>query len=415
MAHSGSLQLNLIGFGYGIRLGTRVLIRNLLVSVCMLCLSGIGLAEVVKAPRGWSDLVEGERRVVSNDNTTIVIWPWQDLAGVTLEDWLKGMENTPPPGTQLLSSSGVIRETVPGAYSVTRKVAFPESKGLSVLYACPGQNGLARLLTMDVTNGGFKDTLVGAIFGEKVCKREPKPATVVAGTDTGIAADDAPPTELPPVVDTGSAMPVHSNSARAPKSLVALRGVIVMGMQPGGMFGVTDDFIALFDDGTYTEDLVNTFGSSAAESRRKKPKRWGRWRMNGKEIELRDHNDSDYDKTRGSWIIEPLPNDYRLDGCFGRLNSSSGADYNSGTTVGLAQTWCFWPDGRFTNSRTAFGSSSSASMRASTPKARGAYRIDGNAVRFTYDDGHTVTAAVGYASKDGNHLLLNGKRFMGKR
>lgn len=54
-------------------------------------------------------------------------------------------------------------------------------------------------------------------------------------------------------------------------------------------------------------------------------------------------------------------------------------------------------------------------MRAPSPKARGRYQIAGYVAKFNYDDGHEVTAAFGYASTKGNHILLNGKRFMGSK
>ena len=199
-----------------------------------------------------------------------------------------------------------------------------------------------------------------------------------------------------------------------PDGLVELRGIIVMGIQGDGTFGVGDDFIALFDDGSYTSDLANTFNDSIDVSKRKKPKKWGHWRTHKDTIELRDHNDSDFEETSGSWRIEPVGEDHRLSGCFGRLSSNSGGEYTGSTIVGVARTWCFWPDGRFTNASTAFGSSSDVSMGVSD-KSRGSYRIDGYVALITYDDGHTITAAFGYANDKGDHILLNGRRFMGAK
>ena len=198
----------------------------------------------------------------------------------------------------------------------------------------------------------------------------------------------------------------------APEGLVELRGIIAMGIQADGTFGVGDDFIALFDDGSYTSDLANTFIEGIDVSKRKKPKRWGHWRARNETIELRGHKDNEFEETMGSWRIEPSGEDHRLSGCFGRLNSSSGGDYTGSTIVGVARTWCFWPDGRFTNSSATFGSSSDLSMGVSD-KAQGSYRIDDYVAKFTYDDGHTITAAFGYASDEGNHILVNGRRFMG--
>ena len=199
-----------------------------------------------------------------------------------------------------------------------------------------------------------------------------------------------------------------------PEGLVELRGIIAMGIQADGTFGVGDDFIAIFDDGSYTSDLANTFNDRIDVSKREKPKKWGHWRARNETIELRGHSDNDFEETMGSWRIEPNDEDHRLSGCFGRLGSNSGGDYTGRTIVGVARTWCFWPDGRFTNSSTAFGSSSELSMGVSD-KARGSYRIDDYIAQFTYDDGHTITAAFGYADDKGNHVLINGRRFMGAK
>lgn len=368
--------------------------------------TGGALADTVPAPRGWQESIDDGIRVVTNGVATVRIQPWQSLNGKKLDLWLKELELIPPAGTRLISSAGVKPETVDGAYSVIRKIEFANSAGHSVLYACPANDGFARLMTLDVIDANFKDTFVGAMFGEQVCKRESKPDR----TQRSVAEHKPAPSTR-----NSDEELVSIAKGRLPAGLKEVRGVIVMGIQPGGMFGTTEDFIALFSDGTYTDDLVNTFGESAASSRKRKPKAWGQWRMRGGELELKDHNDKGFDGTRGSWVIKASPADYRLAGCFGRLNSSSGADYTSGTTVGLAATWCFWKNGRFSNSSTAFGRSSNASMGVSTAKGRGRYRIDGNVIHFLYDDGHSVTAAFGYASEEGNHLLLNGKRFMGAK
>lgn len=371
------------------------------------CSSAMG--QTVRAPAGWDESTLGASRIFSNGVATVRIDPWLDLRGQSLESWLQSMENQAPGKSTLISSAGVKPETVPGAYSVIRKVDFGNSRGHSVLYACPGENGHARLMTLNVTDANFKDTLVGAMFGERVCKKEPFVAT------TTVEQAEVPPIAAQAEAGPGRTITATAIPATGPAGLKELRGVITLGIQPGGMFGTTEEYIAVFDDGSYTEDLVNTFGSSVAASKRKRPGDWGHWRVRGSEIQLREHGDTAFEDTRGNWLIEPSPANFRLSGCFGRLNSSSGADYTSGTTVGLAQTWCFWKDGRFTNSRTAFGSSSNASMRASSTKARGRYQIDGYVAQFVYDDGQEVTAAFGYASTKGNHLMLNGKRFMGAK
>ena len=82
-----------------------------------------------------------------------------------------------------------------------------------------------------------------------------------------------------------------------------------MGFQAGGTFGVTDDFIALFSDGSYTSDLATTFNDSIRASKNKKPKKWGTWRGDDKTLSIRGYNDNDFEETK-SWRIEPSPEDY---------------------------------------------------------------------------------------------------------
>ncbi len=43
--------------------------------------------ETVKAPSGWDDKYDDDIRVVTNSKTTVVIMPWQNLAGLSIEQW----------------------------------------------------------------------------------------------------------------------------------------------------------------------------------------------------------------------------------------------------------------------------------------------------------------------------------------
>ena len=374
------------------------------------------LADNIRAPEGWDDTTVNGMRVLTKPRSTIRVGPWQSLEGQTIDVWLGSMENTPPEGARIIVSKGIVKEAAAGAYTVYREVAFGDSTGFSLLYACPGGNGYARLTTLDVTDSGLRDALEGGLFIQEVCEKEEKPsvqATADSARLAHIAITNATSTTQAlsdkPSYSSGTAAP-----GNAPAGLLELRGIIVMGIQGDGTFGVTDDFIALFNDGSYTSDLANTFNDSIEASKNKKPKKWGQWRTDKTTLSLRGQGDSDFEETSGSWRIEPNPKDHRLSGCFGRLTSNSGGDYTGSTIVGVARTWCFWPDGRFTNASSAFGNSSDVSMGVSD-KARGSYRIDGYVAQFTYDDGHTITAAFGYANDEGNHILLNGRRFMGAK
>jgi hypothetical protein len=202
-----------------------------------------------------------------------------------------------------------------------------------------------------------------------------------------------------------------------PSGLREIRGVIVMGWQPGGTYGLTEEFIALFNDGTYSDDLKTTFGRSKEYSKQENPNSWGEWRLrqSDSELELKEHDDTTFEDTRGNWVARTATNGEALSGCFGRL-TTSGSAYDGDTVVGLAQTWCFWENGRFTNSSTAFGNSSSGidiTMHSVSPKSRGRYYVSGYTINLVYDDGHSIQAAFCFANEDRDHITLNGKRFMG--
>jgi hypothetical protein len=341
-----------------------------------------------------------------------------------LDAWLQSMEKIVPDAATFVSSKGVIKESLPGAYSVTRKVKYGKKSGQSVLYACPGRPGVARLMKMEIKGLDLVNIIVGASFGESVCKNEDK-GDPVANAEGYISQEtvtskiskqnsnqinkEETNAHIKQAVNTESL-----DAAPIPEGFKEIRGVIVMGIQAGGMFGTTEKFIALFDNGDYTSDLKNTFGYGVEVSRKKKSKKWGYWKNKSNTLLLKGHADETFDKTHGNWVARPAAADQRLNGCFGNITSTSGADYTSGTTVGVARTWCFWENGRFTNSATSFGRSENATMRVSNPKSSGRYKIDNYVARFVYDDGHEVIAAFCFANEKKNHIALNGKRFMGK-
>lgn len=384
----------------------KISVCNMLTAALFTAFSSTVLADNVPAPRGWDDTTVDGVRILKKDVTTIQIRPWQSLEGQTIDTWFESLENTPPEGAQFMSSRGVKTDDTTGAYSVLRTVVFGDNEGTSLLYACPGSNGYAQLSSMNITDSAFLDSMAGGMFIHRVCENAEQPDA------HSLSAGQTPDSQsLSKETSQSSATAIKGSAS---SELLELRGILAMGIQADGTFGVTDDFIALFSDGSYTSDLATTFNDSIEASKNKKPKKWGTWRGGEKTLSLRGYNDNDFEETNGSWRIEPSPEDYRLSGCFGRLTSNSGGDYTSSTIVGVARTWCFWPDGRFTNSSAAFGSSSEVSMGVSD-KARGSYRIDGYVAQFTYDDGHKITTAFGYASNKGDHVLINGRRFMGAK
>ena len=392
---------------------------------------GVGMsanAQQVSAPSGWSDDTDGTTRILTKSTSRIEIGPWESLQGASLERWLDTRKSEVPTGVQLVSSKAIKKETSGSTeyFYINQRTKINGKGGSGTVIACPGTEGTARLLRMDVENSKFGDAISGGKFMDRVCAEEPT-GTVIQqpGSSNRTVANrgsrDTPPYPQPNSTSSQAGSPVEMKTSALPPiqkldGLVEVRGMITYGIQAGGMYGTTEDFIALFDDGTYSRDLPRTFGVSKAESKAERPNYWGQWRKRGGELELKGIGDTEFDTTSGDWLAVPGGQDHKLSGCYGRLTSTSGADYLSGTTVGLARTWCFYPSGRFTNNSTAFGSSSNpgVSMQASD-KARGRYRIDGNMARFVYDDGHEVMAVFGYINEDRTHIMLNGKRFMGSK
>lgn len=144
--------------------------------------SGHAYASPEPAPSGWSDTTEGDVRIVTNGTSAVEIGDWQDLNGQSLDAWLASMEHDVPPGSKLLSTDGVDAEHVSGAYSVGREVERDGKQRFSLLYACPGLDGVGRLIVMDIPMRNASELMTGGLFTEKVCENEPK-HSVVADSD----------------------------------------------------------------------------------------------------------------------------------------------------------------------------------------------------------------------------------------
>ena len=200
----------------------------------------------------------------------------------------------------------------------------------------------------------------------------------------------------------------------APKGLQEIRGVQVFGMQPGGLFGLTEEFIATFNDGTYTTDFALTFNVGVAESKARKPDSWGRWRERNGKLELMEKRDQEFDTTSGNWIVDRGFAGESLSQCFSRLSSAGG----DGPLVGGSRSWCFTSDGRFANSSMVYTiantSAGGVNSASASPEIGGRYLIDGYTIRFAFDDGRQETAAFAFASEKKHHIVINGRRYIGK-
>ncbi|MES9990918.1 MAG: hypothetical protein ABW098_03130 [Candidatus Thiodiazotropha sp.] len=214
--------------------------------------------------------------------------------------------------------------------------------------------------------------------------------------------------------DSTDAKPLAS--ANPPDGFKELRGIITMAIQPGGMFGMSSDVIALFDDGSYTSDLKTLFAKGKSASMAKKPKRWGQWKISGDELLLKKKKGKDFSKTRGDWVARPGSSNLRLDGCYGKLTTASESPFGGNYTVGKASSWCFKANGRFAHSTTGFATASGKVAGGTSKKSKigGRYRIDGYTARFLYDDGTELITAFCFLNENKSHIAINGKRYMGR-
>ena len=142
-------------------------------------------------------------------------------------------------------------------------------------------------------------------------------------------------------------------------------------------FGLTEEFIATFNDGTYTTDFALTFNVGVAESKARKPDSWGRWRERNGKLELMEKRDQEFDTTSGNWIVDRGFAGESLSQCFSRLSSAGG----DGPLVGGSRSWCFTSDGRFANSSMVYTiantSAGGVNSASASPEIGGRYLIDG--------------------------------------
>ncbi|MES9992147.1 MAG: hypothetical protein ABW098_09350 [Candidatus Thiodiazotropha sp.] len=200
--------------------------------------------------------------------------------------------------------------------------------------------------------------------------------------------------------------------AASPKGLKELRGTMEYGIQPAGTYGLTGKVVALFDDDSFTRKLGVVFSKGTERAKKENPEIWGKWRLKGKKLELKDAKDSKFGKTYGNWVAEPGKKDMKLKGCYGNITSSSGGMIN-GITKGQSSSWCFNPDGRFAYGAAGYGTQifDVDTSKRGMSKA-GYYRIDKYAAHFIFDDGTDITTAFCFLDDEKEHIAINGKRLM---
>jgi len=357
---------------------------------------------------GWATNRDGKMLVLSrlygDLELGIRVSPWLDSGNDSVELWLTTHKSQRSNGVKVVSQNHTVKKSrIPHVYYVLRQLRDKGSQSrLSLLGACSREDGMIRTVDIFGAEPFFNNTIPDALpdslkIMAYYCTLDDASQPALATDQTDIPLDPIAP-------------------ATAPANFKELRGYIYYGLQAGGMFGPTNGVIALFNDGTYSDDLATIFETGVDASRRENPKRGGDWRISGGELELKEPDENSFETTLGDWVVVAGEPEQRLAGCFGKLTSNDGMGIGT-VMVGSASSWCFYPNGRFTHESTGFAIASGGGVRgavASTPpEKRGRYHISGYAMHLIYDDGSDVVAAFGFLNDDRTHIAINGRRFMG--
>jgi len=361
-------------------------------------------ANEISAPSGWTDQVSGQKRILQTGSARIEVGPWTDLDGQPLRQWLRTYEKTAPPGA-VFSASVAVKSGAEGTFYISRTIKFDGKPAFSVLHACPGGQGLGRLSEFHTRNKSREAIKSAIAFIRKACRNDSKNASIAS-----VSAEQS--------ASGQSVLSAAIAPDAAPPGLKEIRGVQDWGLGFGGMMTLKSSFIAMFEDGTYTEEFTLTFGQGINASQAGKPKSWGRWRMRGGELELAKGKSGKFEKTIGDWISSPGQAGQRLAKCYNRTRIAAGgvAAPTGVPIVGGSRTWCFGTDGRFSNSQATFLTADRTAggvTGTSGSKEVGRYSIDGHTLRFVFDDGRETVAAFAFASDDKRHIMINGQRFIG--
>lgn len=157
-----------------------------------------------------------------------------------------------------------------------------------------------------------------------------------------------------------------------------------------------------FKDGTLTTDVTTVYKQGVAASKRKNPNAWGTYTKTngGEQLHAKFRK---WKKARKYFISDKsikMNSNFKLKGCWSSSSSSNmGVMGGAGSSSTFStNTFCFDPNGRFSNdSAMAIGSTSSSgrSLGTSTKANHGTYRINGNSITLNYVDGRKVETVFG--------------------
>jgi len=384
-------------------------VAMLWLSICLMQLCSLASAsEIVKAPKGWKESQQGNTRIVSNGNASVLIGPWTFLRGVSADKVLQKASTTNPDGGVIISSKKIKPENrVPGAFSVFRNVKFADSKGVSVLYMCPGKKGHARMLALNVKDGGMIDTFKGGKFLENVCSQEPKgagptddrPTSNKKSKDkqTKKPADPIAQIKIPDISDetlrlANNKIPAHnrpmSASLYSEESWVGFPAMLI-----------TKVYMALYFDSNVSLGCSDWDPSSELKA-----------------SNLEKTEDCQFDNENSKVKIQSFKPGERLDLKFGTVSAAS---YDFGLSTGGTMsggTLVMSKDGKIAigNWQANHVNTSSSGASSSSEGAQiGRYYLNGHTITIVTHDGNTRHGFIGYEKREGKiaALYLNGKHY----
>jgi len=212
--------------------------------------------------------------------------------------------------------------------------------------------------------------------------------------------------DLPPNGDSADSAGALS-AAQAPEGFSRLHAYDTFGFV-GTSAQLITEVIALFSDGTYTEDLETVFSQGEVVSRSQNPQDWGVYQFSGGDLLLRGDNDPEFTAESREFSLSPAGTDTRLSGCFNSIGGSTTLDV---TSLSIS-SYCFTTSGRFTHDSSLFTSSPNVVSSSGSPDESGNYRLDGYAMRIRYDNGVETTVSFSFMSQDRTHIGVNGSRFI---
>lgn len=197
----------------------------------------------------------------------------------------------------------------------------------------------------------------------------------------------------------------------------------------GGMVTIDYRPLVFFRDGSYYEVEGEALEDvDLGESKRKSPKRWGRWSKvaEGFTLTNAEGRSSEMKLQRGN-IFVAFPgsaNEGRLDGRFRRIAGGGNTATGGGVMIATRTNLDFTPDGGYSREASAGASSSgsdvggdrsgvSTTVRSKSKSGPGRYAIDHHTITLIDAEGRTERRFFAFGSKQSPPQLETGLIFVG--